>query len=1218
MLKHHFHLEKPVQQMKKMNLHQKNSFQQVKKQKNHLLKAFQHVLNEFLHLGVAMDLTTKTFKSTCCYCGVGCGLLVHRDRAGRITVEGDPDHPVNKGMLCTKGRNLHHTVMDQRDRLTVPQMRDSRAHPLRDVTWDEALGRTAAVFRSLIDRFGPESVAFYVSGQCLTEEYYILNKVMKGFIGANNIDTNSRLCMSSAVVGYKLALGEDSVPGSYEDIELADCWLVAGANPAWCHPILYRRLEARRAQPDRGRLIVVDPRKTQTAADADLHLAVWPGTDVALFRALARLLIENGFEDKAFVSSHTEGYETFRSEVFSLSVDQYAALCGVAAADVALAARWIGESRGFMSLWAMGLNQSTQGVDKNLALLNLHLLTGHIGKPGSGPFSLTGQPNAMGGREVGGLSNLLPAHRDLANPAHRAQVAAFWGVPSLNPKPGLTATEMIDALADGRLKALWIVCTNPAVSLPDLHKVEAALAKAPFIVVQEISASADTLKFADVILPAATWAEKEGTMTNSERRISRLDAVVAPPGQALADVEIIRRFAHKMGWGSCFDYPSVSDVFDEHARLTKGTSLDISGLSYHRLREAGTLQWPVPTPTSKGTPRLFTDHRFSRPGGRAKLHTGGVLLRPEPVEGFPLILTTGRLRDQWHTMTRTGKVAKLRQHEPEAFLEVHPHDAEIRGLTEGVLAEVESPQGKVVVRVRITSEIRQGVVFLPMHWGRLGSNTGARTNNLTEARVDPRSKQPELKYQAVEVRPHRPGPRLVLVVGAGASSAEFVRTLRQDSVSDEIRVLCNEPRAYYNRIQLPHYLEGTLSWDSLRTLNEENQRNLRVTVEEGVEAVKIDRDAHVVTDQNGATYPYNVLVLAMGSRAQIPVVAGGSLEGVYGLRTKADADALLDSLGPGSPLVVVGGGVLALEVAGAFHHKGVPVTLIHRSSRLMERQLDETASRLLAESLSDLGLPMIFHDEIRRLEGVGKVSGVQLASGRHLEAGAVVFATGTVPNVELARAAGLKVGSGVIVDETMTTSVASILALGEMAEWEGQRWGITLAAEQQAQVAAHALAGDPFARYKGSVALNVLKVGGLSLASVGRLASDHPRAETIVFLDEAQRTYKKVLLEDDRVVGALLLGEKAEFAALKTWIESGLELGETRKTLLRSGSLPKEGTGKLVCSCLTVRESVLFEAIREGADTVDALMEATGAGGGCGSCRPELARFCEAREVVHG
>src|SRR5690349_11745169 len=405
--------------------------------------------------------TEESFKSTCSYCGVGCGIVVKKDRKGRISVEGDKEHPVNKGMLCSKGMNLHYTMQDKSDRLLHPTMRWSRHHPRERVTWSVAMKRAAAVFKSIIENYGPDAVAFYVSGQCLTEEYYLANKLVKGFIGTNNIDTNSRLCMSSAVAGYAKMLGEDAVPVSYEDIELADCFFIAGANPAWCHPILFRRIEAHKQNNPHVKLIVVDPRRTQTCALADLHLQIIPGTDIYLYHAIARVLIENGEVDYEFIKNHTEDYEKYRESVFQYTVEEAAINCDVSVNDIRLAASYIAASKGFLTLWAMGLNQSVIGVNKNIALISLNLITGQIGKPGSGPFSLTGQPNAMGGREVGGLATMLAAHRSYANPKHREEVAAFWGVPSLSEKPGLTATQMIEALERGDLKAVWIVCTNP-------------------------------------------------------------------------------------------------------------------------------------------------------------------------------------------------------------------------------------------------------------------------------------------------------------------------------------------------------------------------------------------------------------------------------------------------------------------------------------------------------------------------------------------------------------------------------------------------------------------------------------------------------------------------------------------------------------------------------------------------------------------------------------
>ncbi|MBC7892447.1 MAG: molybdopterin-dependent oxidoreductase, partial [Sphingobacteriaceae bacterium] len=534
-------------------------------------------------------------KSTCCYCGVGCGVVVTDHGAGKLSLRGDESHPSSQGLLCSKGMNLHYTAMDKTDRLLHPQMRMNRSMPLQNVSWDQALDRTALIFKNFIEKHGPDSVGFYVSGQCLTEEYYVVNKLIKGFIGSNNIDTNSRLCMSSAVVGYKLTLGEDSVPVCYEDLDVADCFFVAGSNAAWAHPIIWRRIEAKKAKNPAVKLIVVDPRRTQTAAVADLHLQLNPGTDIVLYNAIGRILIENGWVDKNFVENHTDGFEAYKTQVFQKTVEEAAERCGLNPDAIRLAARYIHESSGFLTLWTMGLNQSVVGVNKNIALISLNLITGRIGTPGNGPFSLTGQPNAMGGREVGGLANLLPAHRDLANPAHRAEVEKFWEAQAnIAPTPGLTATEMFDALNDGRMKAIWIICTNPLVSMPDAGLIEAALKKARFVVVQDVSNRSDSLAYADVVLPAATWLEKTGTMTNSERRITLLPKVLDPPGEALSDVEIILRFAKKLGFGKWFDYADESEIYAEHAALTAGTNCDVSGVSYELLRGKRSVQWPYP------------------------------------------------------------------------------------------------------------------------------------------------------------------------------------------------------------------------------------------------------------------------------------------------------------------------------------------------------------------------------------------------------------------------------------------------------------------------------------------------------------------------------------------------------------------------------------------------------------------------------------------------
>ncbi|MDE2277441.1 MAG: molybdopterin-dependent oxidoreductase, partial [Burkholderiales bacterium] len=471
-------------------------------------------------------------RSTCPYCGVGCGVVIESD-GGQITgVRGDPEHPANFGRLCTKGQSLHLTASAP---ITLHQrLRQPRLHG-REIGWGAALDHAAERFAAVIAGHGPDAVGFYISGQLLTEDYYVFNKLAKGLIGTNNIDSNSRLCMSSAVAGYKLTLGADAPPACYADVDHADLLFIAGSNTAWAHPVLYRRIEdARRARPQL-RVIVVDPRRTETAAQADLHLALLPGTDVALFHGLLHLLLWEGLTDSAFIAAHTQGFGALRDRVREFTPRETARITGLREADLVQAARWFGQARAALSLYCQGLNQSSSGTAKNAALINLHLATGQIGRPGAGPFSLTGQPNAMGGREVGGMANLLSAHRDLANPAHRAEVARLWGVDSVPAAPGKTAVEMFQAAAEGEIKALWIACTNPAQSMPDVDKVRAALAACEFVVVQDAYAHTDTTAFADLLLPAAGWGEKEGSMTNSERRITHVNAAVPPPFEARED-----------------------------------------------------------------------------------------------------------------------------------------------------------------------------------------------------------------------------------------------------------------------------------------------------------------------------------------------------------------------------------------------------------------------------------------------------------------------------------------------------------------------------------------------------------------------------------------------------------------------------------------------------------------------------------------------------------
>ncbi len=736
--------------------------------------------------------------------------MIIESAAGQVTgVRGDPDHPANFGRLCSKGSTLHLTATDavrRHDRLLQPQWRADRASAPQPLPWDATLDRLADRYAAVIGEHGPDAVAFYVSGQLLTEEYYVFNKLAKGLIGTNNIDTNSRLCMSSAVAGYKQSLGADAPPACYDDIDAAECLFIAGSNTAWAHPILFRRIEDAKAARPGMKIVVVDPRRTATAEFADLHLQIQPGTDVALFNGMLHAMIWDDRIDRRYIADHTNGFDALKTLVRDTPPREAARICGVPVEAILQAADWFAASPATLSLWCQGLNQSSSGTAKNTALINLHLATGQIGRPGAGPLSLTGQPNAMGGREVGGLANLLSAHRDLANPAHRAEVARLWGVESVPERPGKAAVQLFEAAARGEIKALWIACTNPAQSMPDQALVRAALERCELVVLQEAFAHTATARYADVLLPASTWAEKDGTVTNSERRISRVRAAIAPPGEARDDWRIVADFARRLqarlkpDLHDLFPYESSEAVWNEHRESTRGRDLDITGLSYALLETAGPQQWPAPAlaaddtdaghpnaspesvaigrpeaaaprtagtgirtatePAALGRARLYTDGRFATPDGRARFIATAHRAPAEPTDPrHPFALNTGRLRDQWHGMSRSGTVARLFGHEGSPAVRVHPDDLARRDLKAGDLVEVRSRRGAIVLPLVGDDRIGRAQAYVAMHWGDefVSGRTAdgvrrAGINALTTKAHCPDSLQPELKHAAVSIK----------------------------------------------------------------------------------------------------------------------------------------------------------------------------------------------------------------------------------------------------------------------------------------------------------------------------------------------------------------------------------------------------------------------------------------------------------------------------------
>lgn len=705
--------------------------------------------------------TRKTIETTCSYCGVGCGISANVDTETRsISIEGNKQHPSNYGRLCAKGSSLGETL-DLSSRLLSPYVNGKKSD------WENALSTVANKFSETIKKYGPDSVAIYGSGQLLTEDYYVANKLMKGFIGSANIDTNSRLCMSSSVAGHKRAFGTDTVPACYEDYEHANLIILIGSNTAWCHPVSFQRIKAAKENNPALKVVVIDPRKTSTCDIADLHIPIKIGSDVALFNGLLSYLYQENSLDNTFIEQHTQGFEEtiVAAQHDALNIATVAQKCQLAVHVVETFYRWFKQTEKTLSLYSQGVNQSSSGTDKVSSILHCHLATGRIGKPGCGPLSLTGQPNAMGGREVGGLSHQLAAHMDFI-PDDIERVQRFWQTDNLATQAGHTATELFDAITEGKIKAVWVMATNPVVSMPNADKVKKALEGCDFVVVSDCVANTDTLDLANVKLPAAGWSEKDGTVTNSERRISRQRALFPLAGEAKPDWWIICQVAKKMGFSKHFGYQSSWEVFKEHARLSGFENnekhklrdfdisllADISKADYDSLQP---IQWPINAQNPKGKARFFTEGRFFTPSRKADF-TPVKSQAPKnlPSKEWPLVLNTGRLRDQWHTMTRTALAPRLNQHKPEPFVEITSADALDFEVKHSELAEIESACGTMIARVQITDTLPQGDIFVPMHWSSQFSNKG-RVGALVNSMIDPISKQPELKHTPVTIRPYK-------------------------------------------------------------------------------------------------------------------------------------------------------------------------------------------------------------------------------------------------------------------------------------------------------------------------------------------------------------------------------------------------------------------------------------------------------------------------------
>lgn len=690
------------------------------------------------------------------------GRPITRDEEGTPVwqVRGDRAHPSSQGMVCVKGATIGEVL--HKDRLRSPMLRDSLDQPFREVSWEEAYSRIVQEIQAIRHSDGPDALAMYGSGQFQTEDYYAAQKLFKGCLGTNNFDANSRLCMSSAVAGYIQSFGADGPPCCYEDLDETDCAFIIGSNAAECHPIVFNRLRKHHKKNRHVKLIVVDPRCTATAEGANLHLAIRPGTDIDLLNGIAHLLLKWRTVDFAFMEDCTSGFPQYADVIQHYPPEVVAERCGITPQQVEEAAKYWAKAKRVLTLWSMGVNQSSEGTAKVRTIINLHLMTGQIGKPGAGPFSLTGQPNAMGGREAGGLSHLLPGYRLVGNPEHRAQIEQFWGLESgaIAPEPGLTAWEMITGLETGRVKLFWVAATNPAVSMPDIERTKAALRQSPFTICQEPYHPTEMAAYAHLLLPVAQFSEKTGVMTNSERRVTLCPQFRDRPGESKADWEIFAEVGRRLGFVDQFAWANSADVYGEFARCTAGRPCDQSGLSHALLEIAGPRQWPYSAGDRTDTRRLYANLRFHTPDGRARFgayHSKG--LAEPPDSAFPFVLTTGRLYGHWHTQSRTGRIPKIRKMHPNPFLEVHPKDAAKLGIQDGDWVEVRSRRGYGRFPALVTKAIAPGTLFVPMHWGELWADH-AEANALTHEMACPTSKQPELKACAVSLIPLGAKPQL--------------------------------------------------------------------------------------------------------------------------------------------------------------------------------------------------------------------------------------------------------------------------------------------------------------------------------------------------------------------------------------------------------------------------------------------------------------------------
>ena len=1246
----------------------------------------------------------------CPFCALQCGMHVSGTRE-QPRISGNGQFPVNKGGLCVKGWSAGGTLA-HRERLTSPLLRDAGGS-LRRATWEEALDTIAQRATDVQRAHGRDAVGVFGSGALTNEKAYLLGKFARVALRTANIDYNGRFCMSSGAAASVRAFGLDrGLPFPLEDIAGAGAVLLAGGNPGETMPPLMQYFAAQRANG--GQLIVADPRSSTTAQWATEHLRLRPGSDAALANGLLHLLVREGRVDEQYIATRTEGFDQALAAAGEYDPTRVEQLTGVPADQLIRAAGILGRATSVMILTGRGPEQQSNGVRNALAYINLALALGQVGRPFGGYGCLTGQGNGQGGREHGQKADQLPGYRRIDDPDARRHIAGVWQVPECEiPGPGKSAFELLSSMGEpGGVRALFVFGSNVAVSAPDARRIQRHLAALDLLVVSDFFLS-ETAALAHVVLPAAQWAEEEGTMTNLEGRVILRSRAFPPPAGVRTDLEAMVSIAAALGRGAWFPTSNPQHIFDELRRASAGGPADYSGIDYERIRHSDGVFWPCPGTAHPGTPRLFTE-LFPTPTGRARFHP---VRHEDPAEvpdaRYPLHLTTGRVLAHYQSGTQTRRIAELQELAPEPVAEIHPQTAARLGLADKGEVALTTRRGSIRVTARLSPEIREDTVFVPFHWG--GDQS---INRLTNPALDPISRMPEFKVCAVSAAPvaagarargRRPaaepvricdcngvtrariveavlggarslqavcdttragtgcgtcrpevqalidatsrtldappvtvpaaaviargagaadgaGPGLVarstesrerpgagrkqlVVVGNGMAGVACVEQILKHAPQFDITIFGDETHVNYNRILLSSVLAGEKSADeiTLNPLDWYRDHGIRLRV--GIRITDVDPVQKTVTAQDGSVTCYDTLLLATGSSAWMPPIAGLDLDGVFVFRTLDDTRALLGRAGAGTKAVVIGGGLLGLEAARGLQVQGCDVTVVHLMDTLMERQVDAAGGALLRQAIESLGVRVLLGRSTKAVVGDGRVEGVEFADGERLAASLVVVAAGIRPNVELGRRAGLTVNRGIVVNDHMETSSPDIFAVGECVEHDGVCYGLVAPLIEQAKVLAATMTGNRGPAYTGSVQAAKLKIMGVEVFSAGDW-SDAAAAQSVRFEDPALGVYKKVVLRDNRLSGVIMVGDTSDSHRYMDWLRAGSDLSDRRRHLLFPPPVEDAGVdiagipdSATVCGCVGVTKGAIIEAIHgKGLNTLAQLKEHTRASTGCGSC----------------